>query len=144
MYIFLVILLLAAVFTDSKYGKIPNLLTLTGSITGIFMTKHLSDSILQALFVIIVFFPFYIIKSLGAGDIKCIAMASLYLTPEQFLNAVLYTFLIAAAISLIKIIQVRSQNTDTISLRNITIHLAFPIFMGVFLSIGGDLLCIIS
>lgn len=108
------------------------------------MTEHLSDSILRAVFVMIVFFPFYLVKALGAGDIKCIAMVSLYLTSGQLWQTILFTFLIAAVLSMIKIIHVKFRYKNKTALHNLTIHLAFPIFMGVLLSIGGDLLCIIS
>lgn len=144
MLFFLAILLLTAVFTDWKGGKIPNLLIITGSIAGICMAEQPFQGILRILSVIIVFFPFYLVRALGAGDIKCIAMTSLYLTPGQLLRAILYTFLIAALMSVFKIIQVRSRRKEKVPLRCLTIHLAFPIFMGVLLSTGGDLLCIIS
>ena len=80
MLVFLVILLFVAVFTDFRSGKIPNLLILMGSMAGIVMGQQVCCHVLQALFVILLFFPFYLIRALGAGDIKCIAMSSLYLT----------------------------------------------------------------
>ena len=143
MLIFLLILLLAAVFTDWKMEKIPNLLILTGSIAGIVLGQPPGKRILQALFVIVFFFPFYWLRALGAGDIKCIAMTTLYLTADQLLSTVLYTFLTAAVVSVLKMIRMKFQKKEIKSLRCLTIHLAFPIFTGVLISTGGDLLCII-
>ena len=137
MLILLVLLLLIAVFTDWKNGKIPNLLIVTGSIAGILLTKDPYDNILQAVSVIILFFPFYLLRALGAGDIKCIAMTALYLQPDQFQSSILYTFLVAAAISLIKILYIKFRSKEKISLHSITIRFALPIFTGVLLSIGG-------
>ncbi len=142
--LFLVFLLVIAVFTDWKQGKIPNWLILTGVVAGIIITKELYQSILQAFFVIIAFFPFFLLKALGAGDIKCIAMSALYLTSEQLLQTVLYTFLIAAVMSVFKVFWFWFISKETGSLRCLTIHLAFPVFLGVLISTGGDLLCIIS
>ena len=101
------------------------------------MTKDSYDNILQAISVIILFFPFYLLRALGAGDIKCIAMTALYLQPHQFQKSILYTFLVAAVISLIKIFYIKFRSKEKISLHSITIHFAFPIFAGVLLSIGG-------
>lgn len=142
--LFLVFLLVISVFTDWKKGKIPNWLILTGCIAGIIMTKEVYQSIWQALFVIIVFFPFFLLKALGAGDIKCIAMSALYLSSEQLLQTILFTFLIAAVMSVLKVLWFRFFKKETGSLRCLTIHLAFPILLGVLISTGGDLLCIIS
>ena len=139
MLVFLVILLLAAVFTDWKRGKIPNVLILIGSVAGILTGQPPGKKILGAIVVMIIFFPFYLIRALGAGDIKCISCVYLYLTTEKFLSMLLYTFLTAAVMSVIKIIYFKFQNKKTISLRTLTIHLAFPILAGVLLSTGGDL-----
>lgn len=137
MHIFLMLLLLTLVFTDWKKGKIPNVLIIIGSMAGIFFSKDLSTGIIQAILVLIFFFPFYLLRAFGAGDIKCIAMIGLYLQPDIFLKAILYTFLVAAAISLIKILFIKCRFKEKISLHNLSIHFAFPIFVGVFLSIGG-------
>ena len=137
MHIFLILLLLTLVFTDWKRGKIPNVLIIIGSMAGVFLTKDLIAGISQALLVLILFFPFYLFRAFGAGDVKCIAMVGLYLQPEIFQKAILYTFLVAAAISCTKIIYIKFRSKEKISLHNITIHFAFPIFVGVFLSIGG-------
>ena len=142
--LFLVFLLVIAVFTDWKEGKIPNWLILTGFVAGIIINKEPYHSILQALFVLVVFFPFFLLKALGAGDIKCIAMAALYLSSEQLLQTILFTFLIAAVMSVFKVLWFRFLKKETGSLRCLTIHLAFPILLGVLISTGGDLLCIIS
>ena len=139
MLIFLVILLLAAVFTDWKTGKIPNFLILIGSIAGILIGQPPGKKILGTMVVIIIFFPFYLIRALGAGDIKCIACVYLYLTTEQFLSMILYTFLTAAVTAVSKMICYKFQHKEIISLRMLTIHLAFPILAGVLLSTGGDL-----
>ena len=144
MLIFLVIILSVAVFTDFKSGKIPNLLILVGSITGIIAGQPPGDYLLRAVLIILLFFPFYLIKALGAGDIKCFSMIALYLDSDPLLSAILYAFLIAASWSVLMIIIKYFQKKEINNLHSITIHLAFPILAGVLISIGGELLCTIS
>ena len=137
MYLFLMLQLLIFVYTDWKKGKIPNVWILIGSIVGFFLTKDLAVGMIQAILTLMLFFPFYLQRAFGAGDIKCIAMIGIYLPSKEYLSSILYIFLVAAAISLIKFIFIKFKYKEKISLHNLTIHFAFPIFMGVFLSIGG-------
>ena len=143
MLVFLVLLLSVAVFTDYKSGKIPNVLSIVGSITGIVAGQPPGDYLLRAVLIILLFFPFYLIKAVGAGDIKCFSMMALYLDAEQLLSTILYTFLIAALWSVFLILKRYFRKKEVGSLRYITIHLALPILMGMLISIGGDSLCTI-
>ena len=139
MLIFLVIILSVAVFTDFKSGKIPNILILVGSITGIIAGQPPGDYLLRAVLIILLLFPFYLIKALGAGDIKCFSMIALYLDSDSLLSAILYTFLVAASWSVPMIFIKYLRKKEINDLRCITIHLAFPILVGVLISIGGEL-----
>ena len=144
MFMFLVIVLSIAVFTDFKIGKIPNVLIVFGSITAIFAGQPPGDYYIRAVLVILFFFPFYLIKALGAGDIKCFSMIALYLDSDLLLSSILYAFLIAALLSVLMILKNYFPKKEVSKLRCITIHLAFPILTGVLISIGGELICTIS
>ena len=143
MLIFLVILLSVAVYTDFKTGKIPNILIIVGSIAGIAIGQPPANYLLRAILIIVLFFPFFLIRALGAGDIKCFSMIALYLDSGSLLFAILYTFLIAAMCSAFTILKKYFKNEEVKSLRCINIHLALPILVGVLISIGGDSLCTI-
>jgi len=133
--ILLILLLAVAVVTDLQGNKIPNLLIVTGLVLGIVTTNHIIESISVSLFIILIFFPAYKIGALGAGDIKCIAMMSFYLTSHELLWALFYTFLTAAVYSVCKIAYYRS-----FQIRKSRIRLAFFLFVGTFISVGGTCL----
>ena len=132
---FLILLLAIAVITDLRSDKIPNLLILTGMAVGMVTTNHLLESISNFVFIILIFFPLFRIGALGAGDIKCIAMMSFYLTGGQLLWALFCSFLVAAAYSIWKILCYRS-----LEVRKSKIHLAVPLLLGTLISVGGTYL----
>lgn len=132
--IFLLLLLAIAVITDTFSSRIPNGLILIGLAAGIWTTSHLSRSISICIFSILIFFPLFLVGALGAGDIKCLAMMSFYLLPEQLLMTTFYTFLLAAFFSIHAIFKKR------IFSRKCKIQLALPMFLGVLISVGGTYL----
>lgn len=133
--IFLFLLLAVAVVTDLRSNKIPNLLIITGLVLGIITSNHIIESISVSLFIFLIFFPAFKIGALGAGDIKCIAMMSFYLTRHELLWALFYTFLTAAIYSICKILYYRS-----FQIRKSKIRLAFFLFIGTLISVGGTYL----
>lgn len=146
--------------------KIPNWLIVVGIFVGTMTTNDFLGSILSFFVVCLCFFPFFAIGALGAGDIKCIAMTGFYLHADQLVKAIFYIFTIAAVFSLLKIISNKflqekiahffsylwrsfrsrtffpyeTEFSDNETINNHTIHLALPIFLGVFLSVGGTFL----
>jgi len=133
--VLLFLLLAVAVITDLCSNKIPNPLIIAGVIIGIITTNHLFESIFVFIFCILIFFPAFKIGALGAGDIKCIAMMSFYLTRHELLWALFYTFLTAAIYSICKILYYRS-----FQIRKSKIRLAFFLFIGTLISVGGTYL----
>ena len=133
--VFILLLLLAiAVITDTSGSRIPNSLILIGLAAGIWTTNHLSKSISICIFSILIFSPLFLVGALGAGDIKCLAMMSFYLLPEQLLMTTFYTFLLAALFSIYALFKKR------IFSRKCKIQLALPMFFGVLISVGGTYL----
>ena len=133
--VLLFLLLAVAVVMDLRSSKIPNLLIITGLVLGLITTNHIIESISVSLFIILIFFPAFKIGALGAGDIKCIAMMSFYLTRYELLWAMFYAFLTAAVYSICKIVYYRS-----FQIRKSKVRLAFFLFMGTLISVGGTYL----
>lgn len=133
--ILLLLLLAVAVVTDLQSNKIPNLLILTGLVMGIITTDHFIESISIFLFIILIFFPAYKIGALGAGDIKCIAMMSFFLSRHTLLMALFFAFLLAAGFGVCKIIYYKS-----LEIRKSKVRLAFFLFVGTLISVGGTYL----
>jgi len=133
--ILLLLLLAVAVVTDLRSNKIPNLLIVVGLVIGMATTNHIVESISVSLFIILVFFPTFKIGALGAGDIKCIAMMSFYMTRHELLWALFYTFLIAAVYSVGKIVYYHS-----FQIRKSKVRLAIFLFVGTLISVGGTYL----
>lgn len=133
--ILLFLLLAVAVFTDLRSNKIPNQLIIIGLVFGITTTDQFIESISVFLFIILIFFPAFKIRALGAGDIKCMAMMSFYLTRQELLWALFYAFFLAAGCSVCKIFYYR-----TLQVRKSKVRLAFFLFLGALISVGGTYL----
>ena len=133
--VLLFLLLAVAVITDLHSNRIPNLLIITGTVIGVITTNHFIESISVFLFCILIFFPAFTIGALGAGDIKCIAMMSFYLTRQELLWALFYTFLTATIYSVSKILYYHS-----FQVRKSKVRLAFFLLVGTFISVGGTYL----
>lgn len=99
------ILLIGATLIDFKFYRIPNWLVIVGTIMGLMLhPDNLGKKILQMMVVFIVFYPFFLIKGIGAGDIKLFMMLSLYFEKEKIFLIVAISFFLAAVISIIKIL----------------------------------------
>lgn len=153
----LFILLLIAVYTDYRYGKIPNTLILTGFLIGILwlvfqeiifggQEKSLTESVLRLLQILIgkipcvlipflFFYPFFSLGVLGAGDVKLFSMMGIYFSFYPLIINIFLAFLAAAILAVMKMLMQKSF------LIGKEIHLALPIFAGVcigaILKIGG-------
>ena len=93
--LFCIIFTMGAVFFDCKWEKVPNLWILTG--WQISMTEHLCRQVAQglgeavfcfwggSLLVLFLFFPLFLGKMIGTGDIKVLQCLAAYLVPERSL-----------------------------------------------------------
>ena len=102
-----------AIFMDWRHYRIPNICMIVGIAAGLVMTSvsYSMSGLLQAIstaFVIfLVFYPFYLLGALGAGDVKLFMMVgcySCYIGTNGIIHYMLVTMTIAAAISIIKMI----------------------------------------
>lgn len=134
----LCIFLLIACYYDYRFQRIPNYLILWMLITGVIWRFYVQGgegifSFLFIMFIVIIgLSPFFRIKALGAGDVKLFGVCAGFCLKEQFLYFLFFSLLIAAAISILKIIIYR--NRECLKMK---IPLSGPILLSILLHIGG-------
>jgi len=98
--------LLAAVFTDMETRKIPNKLVLAGIVIGLLAQAFLLDGegIISALkglaFGFGLFLPLYLLRVMGAGDVKLMALVGCFTGSPAIFGVVLCTLLAGGVLSL--------------------------------------------
>lgn len=108
--IILVLLVGLCLITDFKYNKIYNKILLPFIIIGIvvnlitFGLQGGANSLLGSIIPILVFSPFFIMRMLGAGDIKLFATIGCLMGWNFILNNIIYTFFIASIMAILIII----------------------------------------
>jgi prepilin peptidase CpaA len=113
-------LLGVAVVSDLRRHRIPNLLVVLGLALGLAGQAYtggisgLSDGALGLLIGFGVFLPLYALGGMAAGDVKLMAMAGSFLTPNGALWAALFS-LIAGGLCGFLIVLVRGQLPMTVS-----------------------------
>lgn len=131
----LLCIILAAVFSDIRTGKIRNRLILLGLVLGCgitFYEKGISDMpfwFIQITIPVILFFMAFRIGGLGAGDIKLFSVIAGFLTMEEWWTVMAAAFLSGAVICVGKL-ALNSQKRDH------TIHFSIPILAGYLYYLG--------
>ncbi len=127
------VLLGSAVYMDIKKGKIANLLTGAGFILGLFCTgieggrSDVLYCIKKAVVVVISLFFLFVIKGLGAGDIKLLTVLAVFF-PENIISIIIMSFFAGAAISLLRM-GMRALRKRPVYIKKETIHFSVPIAM---------------
>lgn len=106
-------LLLVAAWSDYKTGRIPNILVFPGMVLGLaYNTAY--PPFLDATFpwafegmgiALALMLPFYLLRTIGAGDVKLIAMSGAFLGFPSVLWATLAVFLAGGVLSLAYVIR---------------------------------------
>lgn len=102
--------LLIACYFDYRYRRIPNLLSGTMLAAGLVRSYLLHGRsgilifVFAGLVLLLILYPFFKLGALGAGDVKLFGICSGYLAYDKILYFLFFSLLIAAIISLIKII----------------------------------------
>lgn len=107
----LIALLIAAAWSDYGTGRIPNALVFGGAFLGLAyngMVPPVHTPAWQALVVagtgmlcgLALMLPFYLLRAMGAGDVKLMAMSGAFLGYPDIVWAVLGSFLAGGALSL--------------------------------------------
>lgn len=87
-YFIFTVFLIASVY-DYLFQKIPNKFVVWTLVNGIFLNLFIGNRVTCILMVFIAFlvaFPFYLVKAVGAGDVKIFSVVSLFLTGEGVLK----------------------------------------------------------
>lgn len=129
----LVLLLLVAVATDIRHHRIPNSLVLTGLALGVafqciafqdssfFSASSPSSGLIPALAGIAVGFvcplPLYLLRAMGAGDVKLLMVVGAFLGPAQTFAALVLSFVMGGVLALSMALYRRSFATIIANLR---------------------------
>lgn len=101
------LLLLLSVYCDIRSYKIKNVITLpfilAGLLTGLFIegANGLSHSVLGILLPLAILLPLYILRMLGAGDIKLLCAIGAITGPGTILYVIAYSFISGGIIGLV-------------------------------------------
>lgn len=109
--IVLLLILLAAVYTDYRRGIVPNWIIVFGIVSGLFesfikggLESFLLGIAAAVLPVVLLYFVF-MIGALGAGDLKLFSVVGSFLGIKGVLISLCIAFVIGAVISIIKMIR---------------------------------------
>jgi prepilin peptidase CpaA len=93
-------------FTDWRSRRIPNWLTVSGAVLGIAINgilrgwRGVESSLLGLALGLAVLLPFVLVRSLGAGDWKLIGAVGAFFGPQQLLEILFATILVAGVMAL--------------------------------------------
>ena len=102
----LLLFLAAAVITDLRARLIPNALVLAGALTGLLLGGLHPQGIGSLSAVgglalgLAIFLPMYLLRAMGAGDVKLMAMAGGFLGPAAIAEAALWVLLTGGVLAL--------------------------------------------
>lgn len=105
----LIILLLIAAWQDIRHYHIPNNLAFPGTIIGLLLNMLLPQEIgglgfltsLAGLGVgLVLLLPLYLLRAMGAGDIKLMAMIGAFVGPASMLSVTVYILLAGGVLAL--------------------------------------------
>ena len=93
-------------FMDWKLYRISNWSILLGILTGFLLYPNaIPLSLIQMLVIFLLFFPFYKLRGLGAGDVKLLMMLGCFFQKEVLFYKIAGSFLVATVLSSIKILR---------------------------------------
>jgi prepilin peptidase CpaA len=112
----LAVLLASAAWSDFKHHRIPNSIVFSGVVAGVLLNSLLAPGLgfaskyapgaggfafaLGGLGLgLACLLPFYLLRAMGAGDVKLMAMVGAFLGPADLLGAVVFTFLAGGAMA---------------------------------------------
>lgn len=162
--IILISIVACAALNDIKYARIPNILIAIGLVSGLVYSVinggvgAMAAAIVQSVLFLIISYPLYMIRAIGAGDIKLYMMAGCFLEKSQYIKCLVFALLISGVLATIKLIMYSDCRkrwcylcgylrkiiyTGAVDAYEITmkenpkegIRLAVPLFLSIILSI---------
>ena len=121
----LILLLTAAAVSDYRTHRIPNWLALSGAVFGLIYNTVLPPFPHAGFFFalgglglgLLLFLPLYLLRAMGAGDVKLLAMVGAFLGPKETFYAALASMIVGGVIS---ILYVLARGTALRMWRNLT------------------------
>ena len=117
--------LLVACWFDVRQRRIPNLLVLNGMVWGLALQGltpaaqglftfwwggiGVAQALLGLLAGLALFMPLYLLRAVGAGDVKLLAMVGVWLGPQLLSGAALLTLLAGGAMALVVMVATRTS-----------------------------------
>lgn len=98
--------LLAAVLTDVTRRRIPNLLVLSGALVAVLCHYLLPDgkgvvsALVGMLLGLAMFLPLYLLRAMGAGDVKLMAMVGAFVGAQDVVGAALGALVIGGIMAI--------------------------------------------
>ena len=105
-----VLVSLVAAYTDLRWRRIPNWLTVPGFFLGLTLNvahggwPGLKTSLLGAVLGLLLLFPFVVLRSLGAGDWKLSGAVGSFLGPGVLINVLLGSVFVAGLMAVVLVI----------------------------------------
>src|SRR5690349_9099016 len=106
----LVLIVLTAGIYDLRYRRIPNWLVLVGLVVGfglntfLFQLAGLERSALGMGLALLIYFPLYLLRAMGAGDAKLMAAVGSIVGPKSWLVLFVITAVVGGAVALIVLV----------------------------------------
>lgn len=103
----LLVMLTAAMWWDVRSNRIPNVLVLSGLIFGVLLRVRLGGlaELLVAIegFAVgmVLLLPLYLLRAMGAGDVKLMGMVGAFLGPINVIGALFGTFLVGGVLAVV-------------------------------------------
>lgn len=140
----LTLVLLRAVYTDVRKGIIDNVLVVFGIAVGLlfsYLEGGLSEVLLSVKMAGIIFaalFFLFVIKGLGAGDIKLFMVLAVFLQKEV-MTVVVLSFFAGAVLALLKIGK-RFLKKEKWYIKNEKMNFSIPIVIGTVITMLEDVI----
>ena len=103
----IIVLLGLAVFSDLKTEKVPNGLIICGYAIGAFLCVHsplgLCSFLWSIIWPILLLYPLFLIRGLGAGDIKLFSVLSVFFHYSILLQIMIYSLYVGAGICILRL-----------------------------------------
>ena len=109
----LILMVCAAAYYDLRVRRIPNWISLSGIILGLGFNAYFDEipgakaSILGLLLALGLYLPLYLLKGMGAGDVKLMAAIGAVVGPGNWLNIFVFTALLGGIASLVLVLMRR-------------------------------------
>lgn len=137
-------ILVRTVYTDIKTGKIENKVLLLAIILGMILDYVMGgmglliSGIKMTVLMTIVLFVLFVVKGIGAGDIKLIAVIGMFF-PDKVVRITMASFILAGVWSVGRMM-IRKIRKEEVLVKGDTIHFSVPIALGTIVVLCMDLL----